>query len=150
MARRNSIRLTKLDGTPDTGKAVGVYNWQAAEPYYSTKIGDMIEIPNLGEYYLDMATSAKVTLLVGGSVKESYKGIEFLGDDGFVGDDKVTQAKMAANSIGTDEVINYSIDHTKLADDSIKNRHISDDAVREPNIQDGSVTPAKTTFAEEW
>ena len=77
---RNTITLTDPNGNAKSLVSVEVYEWQAASPYYGTKIGDMTEITGTGEYYIDLTESKKVTMLVDSVRKESLTGVELQGD----------------------------------------------------------------------
>jgi len=118
---KNVITLQNLDGSPATGKSVEAYEYDAAPPYYGDKIGDYSEVPGLGEYYIEITSTVKATILVNSAVQSAFVGYPLLGDlgPGFIPDDSITTIK------------------------------IDDGAVTTAKLADGSVTPIKTTFAED-
>jgi hypothetical protein len=57
--------------------------------------------------------------------------------------DSVTQANMADNSVGTNEIINGSVTNTKLANNSVYVQHIVDGSVSTSKIENSGVTTSK-------
>ena len=57
--------------------------------------------------------------------------------------DSVTQANMADNSVGTNEIINASVTNTKLANNSVYVQHIVDGSVSTSKIENSGVTTSK-------
>lgn len=117
---KNVITFQNLDGSPATGKSVEAYEYDAAPPYYGDKIGDFSEVPGLGEYYIEITSTVKATILVNSVVQAAFTGYPLLGEGtGFAPDGSITTVKIA------------------------------DGAVTTAKLADGSVTPIKTTFAED-
>lgn len=119
---RHAISFKNLEGQPLTGLAVELYNWQAGSPYYSSKIGDFSEVPNTGEYYIDITATVRATVIVDSVVQTAFIGIALVGnlDENFIPDGSITTAKLV------------------------------DGAVTTAKLADGSVTPVKTTFVEDF
>ena len=57
--------------------------------------------------------------------------------------DSVTQANMADNSVGTNEIINGSVTNTKLANNSVYVHHIVDGSVSTSKMENEAVTEGK-------
>lgn len=119
---RHTITILDDEGRPATGKAVELYEWQSGSPYYGDKIGDFNEVPNLGEYYIEITGTIKGTILVNSVRKEAFTGIVLFGD----------------------------FSENFLPDGVVITDQLADDAVTTAKLADGSVTPAKTTFAEDF
>lgn len=58
----------------------------------------------------------------------------------WIGDDQVTQAKIASGAVDTTELATDAVDGTKIADDAVDTEHIADDAVEAAQIATGAVT----------
>jgi len=54
----------------------------------------------------------------------------------------VTATMMAANSVGTSELIDSQVTTAKIADDAITNAKIADDAINQPQIADSAIQTA--------
>lgn len=119
---RNVLTLKKTDGRPDTGKAVEAYLWQSTTPFYSSKIGDFIEITGLGQYYIELSNAVRATILVNSTRLEAFTGVLLDGDLGPV----------------------------TIPDGSITTVKLADGAITTPKIADSAVTPPKTTFVENY
>lgn len=98
---RNTLTLKKIDGTPSTGRSVEAYEYAASDPYYGDKIGDFTEVANTGEYYINVTTSVRATILIDSARKEAFTGIGLLGDlgGGFIPDGEITTAKLADGAV---------------------------------------------------
>lgn len=96
---RNTITLKNTDGSPKTGAVVTVYNWQSGSPYYSTLVDTATEITGKGQYYIDVTTGFKGTVLIDSVVDEGMTGVMFRGEDADVPDGSITTAKIADGAV---------------------------------------------------
>lgn len=101
-----------------------------------------MKLPNLptgGTKFLQMGTSGDITAAIG----VDNVTIEIATNNLQVKDGSITNAKLAANSVDTANIVNDAVTNAKLAPLAVATGNIQDAAVTTAKIVDGGVTQAK-------
>lgn len=117
MPVRHAFALTNSANQLAPGQTVELWTGMSVAPYYqSPKIGDFTDNGD-GQYYIDITSTVKGTVLVNSQVLVPLTNKLFDGDDygtGTIADGSITEAMLANNSVSTLKLQNQSVTQAKL------------------------------------